>query len=410
MCDFCTWVNKIKAKVKTEQGAFDGLVIPPRKDPVIIVHGGAGRIPKKNRIAMLEDVKTAAIKAYTNLIRGSHVLDAVEEAICHMESQKYFNCAFGGSLDYTGDVVMDAGITDSGFQFGSVGAVRDIEHPISLARLVMHNTDHILLAEKGAQSFAVESRMSILSPGSLIPTPTPSPSLNWENEEEEEPQIDSTTNIEANLAGDKNPKYETLVLKRFPQCSPYYGQMIEEKCETQPNLVNIFEPTLLEYSLFNKVGGVGAVAYDRKGRLAAGTSTAGNQGKLNGYMSPAATVPGCGIFADQTGCVSISGHDQTIYAYAPARMFIKRLNAGEIIDEALNMELDEFQDSMCQSNIGAIALNSDGKPAVSFRSQHFLWAYCELGWLYYGWEKNQVFSEKIEGLDRPLDCMCEGVI
>lgn len=152
------------------------------------------------------------------------------------------------------------------------------------------------------------------------------------------------------------------------------------------------------------------MAYDRRGRLSSGTSTAGNQGKLVGYMSPVATVPGCGIFADKSGSISVSGHDQTIYSYAPARMFIRRLNEGEEIVEALNAEMNQFEDEMGQSNIGAIALDSDGNPAVSFRSQHFPWAYCQLGFLYYGCEKNQVLSEKIEGLDRPLNCMCEGVI
>lgn len=152
------------------------------------------------------------------------------------------------------------------------------------------------------------------------------------------------------------------------------------------------------------------MAYDRKGRLAAGTSTAGNPGKLNGYTSPAAIVPGCGIFADPNGCISVSGQDQAIYAYAPSRKFVDRLNREENIKEALITEIDRFKDATGESSVGAVALSSKGKPAVSFSSQHFPWAYCDLGWVYYGCEKNQLLTEKIEGLDRPLDCMCEGVV
>ncbi|XP_012260270.1 isoaspartyl peptidase/L-asparaginase-like [Athalia rosae] len=386
MCDFCSWVNRSTANEKADTTVVNEFKPPPKKDPVIVVHGGAGSIPEKIRLAMLEDVKTAATQAYTKLIRGSHVLDAVEDAICYLESRKYFNCAFGGSLDCNGDVVMDAAIMDSKNQFGSVGAIRDIEHPISLARLIMHNTDHILIVEKGAQDFALKSGIPILPKGWLIPGPTPSPSVCSETKPGSisEKQHDS--------------RDEILAVKRLPQCSPYYGQIIEE------NSMDVIEPTFLE------VGGVGTVAYDRRGRLATGTSTAGNPGKLYGYISPAATVPGCGIMADQTGCISISGPDEALYVYAPARGFLKRLNRGENVDEALDGEIDQLRDVIRQPNVGAIALDLNGKPAVSFKSQHFPWAYCELGWLYYGCQKNQILSEKIDGLDRPLDCMCEGVV
>jgi len=77
-------------------------------------------------------VKKAAIAAYRDLIKGSCSLDAVERAICHMENKKYFNCAYGGSLDVNGEVVMDAAIMANDFRAGCVGAVRNIAHPITL--------------------------------------------------------------------------------------------------------------------------------------------------------------------------------------------------------------------------------------------------------------------------------------
>ena len=67
------------------------------------------------------------------------------------------------------------------------------------------------------------------------------------------------------------------------------------------------------------------MVYDKESKFVCGTSTAGNQGKLVGSISSIGTVIGCGIFADQNGCISISGDDKKIYAYAPARRCVERL-------------------------------------------------------------------------------------
>lgn len=248
MCDFCTWVNATLAKSKSEPKSLNEIKLPVRKDPVVIVHGGAGRIPEKYRTIMLEDVKTAAIQSYTNLIRGSHALDAVEDAISYMESQKHFNCAFGGSLNYKGEVITDAGIMDSDFKVGSVGSVCNIEHPIRLARLVLHNTDHILIAGKGAKNFALESGVPILPPNWLIPKETISSSAHSESESgDEEHETESSSTIKSVNEGKKNNSEDVvIVVKRFPQCSPRYGEIVEEKYETESELSGIFEPTLLE--------------------------------------------------------------------------------------------------------------------------------------------------------------------
>jgi len=83
-------------------------------------------------------VKKAAIMAYRDMIKGCCSLDAVERAICHMERKKYFNCAYGGSLDANGEVVMDAAIMMDNFRAGCVGAVRNIAHPITLGPLYLN--------------------------------------------------------------------------------------------------------------------------------------------------------------------------------------------------------------------------------------------------------------------------------
>lgn len=77
-------------------------------------------------------MKRAAVAAYRDLLKGRCSLDVVEGAIRHMERKKYFNCAYGGSLDANGEVVMDAAIMTNNLRAGCVGAVRNIAHPISL--------------------------------------------------------------------------------------------------------------------------------------------------------------------------------------------------------------------------------------------------------------------------------------
>ncbi|XP_076242066.1 isoaspartyl peptidase/L-asparaginase [Calliopsis andreniformis] len=166
MCDYCSWIDQILARIKVE--TTEPLKKKPRVhvDPVVVVHGGAGRIPQKEREQMLLEVKNAAIEAYRDLINGKRAVDAVEKAISHMESKPYFNCARGGALDVNDEVVMDAGIVTKD-NAGFVGGVRDIEHPITLARKVLEKTEHVLIVENGAQKFALDNGIEILPPGSL---------------------------------------------------------------------------------------------------------------------------------------------------------------------------------------------------------------------------------------------------
>lgn len=163
MCDYCSWVKTAleKSKIKNK---FEKKKIQ-QGEPVIIVHGGAGKIPKFEREFMLEEVKNAAKDVYEKIMKGMSAMDAVVLAISHMEKKKYFNCAKGGSLDINGEVVMDAAVMNNNLEAGCVGAVRDIEHPIDLAKSVLQKTENVLLVEEGAQRFAYSLGIPLLSPG-----------------------------------------------------------------------------------------------------------------------------------------------------------------------------------------------------------------------------------------------------
>lgn len=154
------------------------------------------------------------------------------------------------------------------------------------------------------------------------------------------------------------------------------------------------------------------MAYDRKKRLASGTSTAGEMGKLYGSVSATGTGIGCGIYVDQSGSVSVSGCDKAIYKYAPAQQILRRLRCKTTsIDKAVTAVFRDFEEKMDVSSpkpdLGVILVTAEGIPFVSFKCAHFPWAYCDKGYVYYGCARNERFSEKFDVLERPLDCMCE---
>ncbi|NXE14216.1 ASGL1 asparaginase, partial [Lophotis ruficrista] len=117
-----------------------------RMKPVIVVHGGAGRIFKEREEGSRAGVVRAALQGYGILKKGGSALDAVEEAVRSMEDDPHFNA---------GEVEMDAIIMDGkNLDSGAVSAVKCIANPIKLARLVMEKTKHMLLTDHGAHLFA----------------------------------------------------------------------------------------------------------------------------------------------------------------------------------------------------------------------------------------------------------------
>ncbi|XP_025072752.1 isoaspartyl peptidase/L-asparaginase isoform X2 [Alligator sinensis] len=123
--------------------------------PVIVVHGGAGRIFKEREDGSRSGVIRAALKGYSILKQGGSALDAVEQAVALMEDDPHFNAGCGSVLNQKGEVEMDAIIMDGkNLASGAVSAVKCIANPIKLARLVMEKTEHMLLTDYGAQCFA----------------------------------------------------------------------------------------------------------------------------------------------------------------------------------------------------------------------------------------------------------------
>jgi N4-(beta-N-acetylglucosaminyl)-L-asparaginase len=103
------------------------------------------------------DVKNATAKAWEVLNNGGDVLDAVEQG-CMIEeaNEKGQSVGKGGLPDRDGNVTLDACIMNKEGDCGSVVYLQNVTHAVSVARKVMEETPHVMLAGKGAELFAYE--------------------------------------------------------------------------------------------------------------------------------------------------------------------------------------------------------------------------------------------------------------
>ncbi len=119
----------------------------------------ASQIIKKTSLPLVIstwEVKNATAKAWEVLQSGGNALDAVEQG-CNVEESNVINQTVGkgGFPDRDGNVTLDASIMDKHGNCGSVVYLQNITHAVSVARKVMEDTPHVMLAGKGAEQFAI---------------------------------------------------------------------------------------------------------------------------------------------------------------------------------------------------------------------------------------------------------------
>nr|CAI5839898.1 unnamed protein product [Callosobruchus analis] len=222
-------------------------------DPIVLVHGGAGDITSSRAAAKLSVMKKSVKAGFQELKAGGSALDAVEAAIKVMEDDEAFNA---------GEVEMDASIMLGNLSYGAVSIVRDIQHPISLARLVMEKTPHIMFAGPGANRLAKEHGVPTVPPGSLV---------------------------------SDSAKFSLDVFKRV---QAYLTAASRTNHSGAPS----------EVKSPGEGGTVGAVAIDVHGNMVAGTSTGGQNGRMVGRVSDSSMI-GSGTYCDgDVGAVSTTDH------------------------------------------------------------------------------------------------------
>ncbi|HEU5158757.1 MAG TPA: isoaspartyl peptidase/L-asparaginase [Streptosporangiaceae bacterium] len=130
---------------------------------VLAVHGGAGSIPRGSITAEQEkafrDGLERALRTGFDLLRqGRPALDVVEAAVNVLEDDPNFNAGKGAVFNTDGEQELDASIMNgSDLRSGAVAGVHNTKNPISLARMVMERSPHVLMAGRGADIFALRN-------------------------------------------------------------------------------------------------------------------------------------------------------------------------------------------------------------------------------------------------------------
>ena len=134
----------------------------------LIVHGGAKAMEPgeedDNRSGILE----AARAAIALLEEGGSALDAVEAAIRVLEDLPVFNAGRGSALNEAGEIEMCSGLMDGrNLSVGAVGAIRNVRHPVSVARRLLSEKE-ILLVGEGALLFAKKEGLETVPSEALM--------------------------------------------------------------------------------------------------------------------------------------------------------------------------------------------------------------------------------------------------
>ncbi|HEY6187436.1 MAG TPA: isoaspartyl peptidase/L-asparaginase [Pyrinomonadaceae bacterium] len=310
----------------------DGRAAPPIG---FAIHGGAGTILKKDLTPEMEEayrakLREAVVAGYDILKNGGSSLNAVEAAIRIMEDSPLFNAGKGAVLTSAGTVELDASIMDGKtLKAGAVAGIKHIKNPISLARLVMEQSTHVLLIGEGAEAFAKEKGIEQV-PQEYFITDRRIKELEREKEK---------------------VKKQTAQPK---QHHPESGLTVADE---------------------RKYGTVGAVALDRDGNLAAGTSTGGKTNKRVGRVGDSPIV-GAGNYANNRTC-AVSGTGDGEY-------FIRLLVAYDIsaLMEYKGLSVEAAARTVVMEKLkalggegGVIAIDKNGNIAMTFNTPGMYRAY-----------------------------------
>jgi beta-aspartyl-peptidase (threonine type) len=161
-----------------------GLAQPATPEPswAIVIHGGAGANAEAMTAEELAGLETALADCLRRgaefLEQGGEAMDCVEMVVRALEDYPEFNAGKGAVLNATGTHDLDASIMDGrNLSCGAVAGVRTVKNPVSLARLVLDRTKHVMLAGDGAEEFATQCEVERV-PNSYFTTPQRR--LDWE--------------------------------------------------------------------------------------------------------------------------------------------------------------------------------------------------------------------------------------
>lgn len=294
----------------------------------IVIHGGAGTILKKNMSDSLEQaynekLEEAIRTGHEILKNGGTSLEAVTATINIMEDSPLFNAGKGAVFTHEETNELDASIMDGKtLNAGAVAGVTQVKNPINLAKLVMTNSNHVMLAGKGAEVFAQEQGVELVDPSYFY--------------------TEKRFNSLQKLKRRKQAELDTNNKTAFHAEDPFMKD--------------------------SKFGTVGCVALDKEGNLAAGTSTGGMTDKRWNRIGDAPII-GAGTYANNATCaVSSTGWGE---------YFIRAMVAHDIsaLMEYKGLSLQEAAELVIQEKVpnlggdgGIVAIDNKGNIAMEFNT------------------------------------------
>lgn len=285
----------------------------------IAIHGGAGTIMRSAMTPEKEEsyrkgLEGAIQAGIAILIHNGSALEAVEATVRNLEDNYLFNAGKGSVFTSEGKNEMDASIMDGlTLKAGAVACVKNIKNPVTLAKMVMLNSEHVLLCGEGAEKFGRENGI------------------------------------------------ETATDEYF----------FDEHRYEQLNMARRLNSQILDHSddKDKKFGTVGAVARDVYGNLAAATSTGGMTNKRYGRIGDSPLI-GAGTYANNMTCaISCTGHGEffmrSLVAYdISCLMEYKGMTLAEACNYVVNEKLVHLGGSG-----GLIAVDKHGKVEMPFNTE-----------------------------------------
>jgi L-asparaginase / beta-aspartyl-peptidase len=295
----------------------------------MVIHGGAGsRTPpgwSAERRAALEAAVAGALRAgHAVLAAGGSSLDAVQAAIILLEDDSTFNAGRGAVLNAEGRNELDAAIMDGPtLRVGAVAGVQRVKNPILLARAVMERSEHVMMISEGAEQFARLVDVDLVDPGYFRTQA-------------------AVNSLEREQASEQRRRDSAAVAPRAP-------------------------PEGAAAWSDSHYGTVGAVALDRQGRLAAGTSTGGRTNKRFGRVGDVPII-GAGTYANPECGISATGHGEWFIRYTVARdICIGVQYRGQTIAVAADSMMFRVLDPIPVDG-GVIGMDRHGRIAMSFNT------------------------------------------
>jgi beta-aspartyl-peptidase (threonine type) len=287
-------------------------------EPVLVIHGGAG-VERRNLSPAEENAARAALrqallKGHAALTAGKPALEAVTAAITVLEDDPTFNAGKGAVFTHDGRNELDASLMDGAtLKAGAVAGVQRVRNPILLAEAVMQHSPHVMMVGQGAEAFATSQGITLVDPSYF--------------------RTD----------------------KRWQQLQ----KALKEEASGQAHA---------DLDTARHFGTVGAVALDKDGKLAAGTSTGGMTNKRYGRVGDSPII-GAGTYADAGCAVSGTGWGEYYIRTAAAHDICARiqyLKQGPV--EAGRAVINERIPALGGDG-GAIVLSADGRAATPFNTQ-----------------------------------------